>query len=334
MSEPGRTSGASEDWLENADGRDALELLADDYASRLRNGERPSFDEYIDRYPSLSSLIEELFPTLELIEMSKSSRGSSPSLPPGVEQMGEYRIIREIGRGGMGVVYLAVQESLDRRVALKVLFRQSLLDQRKLERFKREARAAGLLHHSNIVPVFGVGEHEGIPYFAMQYIDGVSLRVLLDGLRKAVSLGKVELGGRHWRFVARIGVQAAQALHHAHLHGILHRDVKPSNLLLDRDQVVWVADFGLAKLTDHDELTETGDIVGTIRYLAPECLERGGDARSDVYSLGLTLYELLILESPFPSSRPTALCARQGKGRSSGRGSSTRRYRWTSRRSF
>lgn len=298
------------------DSRDPIELLAEEFTGRIRRGESPEIDEYVLLHPEFAGSIRDLFPALEIMEQSRARRKRTPSADASqLDRLGDYRLIREIGRGGMGVVYLATQESLDRKVALKVLFRQSLGDENRRDRFEREARAAGLLHHTNIVPVFGFGEHEGIPFYAMQYIDGVSLRKFLDETRRLVAKGEKTLGNEHWRFTARLGAQTAEALHHAHLHGILHRDIKPSNLLLDRSGSIWVADFGLAKLEDQRDLTDTGDIVGTVRYLAPECLERGGDARSDVYSLGLTLYECLLLESAFGAASPRALLRMAAEGK-------------------
>jgi serine/threonine-protein kinase len=280
------------------------------------------------------------------------------------ERIGDYRILREIGRGGMGIVFEAEQESLGRHVALKLLPSQALLDPRHLERFRREARAAARLHHSNIVPVFGVGEGEGLHYYVMQYITGSGLHEVIDELRLSKSpsfasfkagaspaptrsLHEVarsrltrqsesgraattdvdasdrapandpsggtaaDIGGsgsslsasspRNFaREVARIGLQVAEALAYAHGQGVLHRDIKPANLLLDVQGTVWVADFGLAKDMGHGvDLTNEGDILGTLRYMAPERFRGQSDARGDLYALGLTLYELLTLRPAF-----------------------------------
>jgi WD40 repeat protein len=226
---------------------------------------------------------------------------------PALVQLGDFRIVREIGRGGMGIVYEAVQQSLGRRVALKVLSGGSQLDATQRQRFRHEAQAAARLHHTNIVPVFGVGEQDGIPYYAMQIVEGQGLdRVLAkeqkERASQPTSIGSSPSGtpdlASYWR-VARIGLQAAEALAHAHSQGVLHRDVKPSNLLLDEQGTVWMTDFGLAKAEGLEGLTETGDLVGTLRYLAPERFERQADGRSDVYALGLTLYELLTLRPAF-----------------------------------
>ena len=174
-------------------GPDLLNELAYEFAERFRHGERPSLTEYTDRYPELEAQIRDLFPALVVIEQFGSVAGP-PTGPHGrtatadgiaPRQLGEYRILREVARGGMGIVYEAVQESLGRHVALKVLPFQSLADANHLERFRREAQAAARLHHTNIVPVFGVGEHEGVHYFAMQFIQGQPLNSVLHELNAA-----------------------------------------------------------------------------------------------------------------------------------------------------
>ena len=203
-----------------------------------------------------------------------------------VESWGEFRIVREIGRGGMGVVCEAYQGSLNRHVALKFLPERG-----DLARFRREARAAGRLHHTNIVPVFGVGEHRGRHFYVMQFIAGRGLDAVLD--RAARHRRRTGLGFDD-REAARIGVQVAEALAYAHAQGVIHRDIKPSNLLLDDQETVWVTDFGLAHdASDTVTLTHTGDFLGTLRYVAPERLSGRGDERADIYGLGVTLYELV-----------------------------------------
>src|SRR6266576_3171687 len=166
-----------------------LNHLADEFAERYRRGERPSLSEYIDRHPQLADDIREFFPAMVEMEQVKEERQkvSEPTaagpLPP-LERLGDYRIIREIGHGGMGVVYEAEQVSLGRHVALKVLPKQLLLDARTKQRFEREAKAAAKLHHTNIVPVFGVGEHDGLPYYVMQFITGLALDEVLEELQR------------------------------------------------------------------------------------------------------------------------------------------------------
>jgi WD40 repeat protein/serine/threonine protein kinase len=389
-----------------------FEELAEEFAARFRRGERPSLQEYIDRSPELADEIRELFPALVEVERVKEDQPARPggaetaaALPP-LGQVGDYRVLREVGRGGMGVVYEAEQVSLGRRVALKVLPRQVAQDPKTLTRFRREARSAAQLHHTNIVPVFEVGKDGEVSYYAMQFIQGQGLDAVIDELRRlkerahpsgpprepelphlsipfgttaaapsrslpvsrmaqslltgrfapatpggtgeaevantngnataALSdpsdrhetsassasiptpasgsgppsssvlpggsqLSAVESGRRSfYRSVAQIGRQVAAGLSYAHARGIVHRDIKPSNLLLDTQGVVWITDFGLAKASD-DGLTQTGDILGTVRYMAPERFRGEGDGRADVYALGLTLYELLTLRPAFDS---------------------------------
>jgi WD40 repeat protein len=211
----------------------------------------------------------------------------SPGAPP--KSLGDYRILRELGRGGMGVVYEAEHLSLGRRVALKILPTGALSSPLQLRRFQREARTAAGLHHTNIVPVFGVGECDGLHYYVMQLIHGRSLDRVIEDVKSSNSPPSAA------KSVAQIGLQAAQALDYAGSHGILHRDIKPSNLLLDDHDTLWITDFGLAKAADDGNWTETGDLVGTLRYMAPETLQGRFDQRSDLFSLGLTLYELLAL---------------------------------------
>jgi eukaryotic-like serine/threonine-protein kinase len=359
--------------------RNPVEALAEEFVERFRRGERPALSEYTMRYPELADDIRDLFPALVMLEDVRPAPGFASSAGTDsevrsagrkLERLGDYRILREVGRGGMGIVYEAEQESLGRHVALKVLLTHALHDPRQLQRFQREARAAARLHHTNIVPVFGVGEHDGLHYYVMQFITGQGLdqvltelyrlrlgtaevteiasgvqsirppdsggtasavavaRSLLTGVfavpsedrdngaappqpMVAVSSSAVRLTGNtehaalsdsgrpYWQSVARIGIQVAEALGYAHGQGTLHRDIKPANLLLDTQGIVWITDFGLAKGHDSEDLTHTGDVVGTLRYLAPERFQGKGDARSDLYALGLTLYELLTLRPAF-----------------------------------
>jgi len=350
-----------------------VEALAEEFLERKRRGEWPTVADYVARYPHLADEIRDVFPVLGLVEDFKPGSEDAtgtfagaeiPGLEKRLERLGDYRVIREVGRGGMGVVYEAEQESLGRRVALKVLVAHRLSDPMLVARFAREAKAAARLHHTNIVPVFGVGEAEGVHYYVMQFIQGQGLNAVLNELKRmeaaqtgpdertegrggevAADVARSLLAGKfscvgpatadnplpssaassdlptsefgngavptgssslvlsgqsgYARSVARIGLQAAEGLAYAHEQGILHRDIKPSNLLLDAHGIVWIADFGLAKATTDDDLTHTGDIIGTIRYMAPERFRGHRDARSDVYGLGLTLYELLARRPAF-----------------------------------
>jgi serine/threonine protein kinase len=198
--------------------------------------------------------------------------------------LGDFRLIREIGRGGMGVVYEAHQLSLDRRVAVKLLSGSLALRPDSVARFKREALAAGKLRHPGIVEVYAVGSDGDTHWFAMELVEGGPLRPGPD--RRAA--------------VSRCALVAA-ALQHAHEHGVVHRDVKPSNVLYrERDGRVVLTDFGLACLEDQPQITATGALAGTPSYLAPEqLLGEAVDHRADVYALGATLYELLTGHPPF-----------------------------------
>ena len=321
------------------DERDPVDVLAEEFADRLRRGEHPSVGDYATANPDHAEQLRELLPAVAQMEFLKRFRRASGSgeqveLP---DRFGDFRIVRELGRGGMGIVFEALQESLGRLVAHKVLATHAQLDEVRRSRFVREAQAAARLHHTNIVPVFGVGEQEGMPYYVMQLIRGEGLHTiahrwrrerdqLADSAGSTVEFGRLETSPElpkptapesiepapgpaygNWAFIAEIGMQAADALHYAHKQGVLHRDVKPANLILDPAGRVWVADFGLAKLINTHALTATGDILGTLQYLAPECLTGDADARSDVYGLGATLYELLALRPPYAMESPARL---------------------------
>jgi serine/threonine protein kinase len=428
-----------ETFVDDEPVEDRLDELAAEFVERYRKGESPTIAEYANRYPDLAKEICDLFPTIAQMEGLKlqieqdqqpaSQRGMIAGHVP-LSQLGDFRIIREIGRGGMGVVYEAEQMSLGRQVAIKALPLLSVSQPELVKRFQREARTAARLHHTNIVPVFGVGEAEGFHYYVMQLIDGIGLDTFtgdntdtksdsiasqlmteLDGLNddsEAQNLGalvtnrasenrtaseenedsiptaqSIPVGPSesnesastlndllhdnstslsipsHARVrdepaaspteskppeqpaaspastddtvspvrttkqpriadsrsdvsskdsssgsgtkraklsvsqIVDIGIQAADGLHYAHAQGTLHRDIKPGNLMLDGNGVVWVTDFGLAKAMEGDDITHTENVVGTVRYMAPEQFRGNTDSRSDIYSLGITLYELV-----------------------------------------
>jgi serine/threonine protein kinase/WD40 repeat protein len=410
---------------DSSSGVNPFDALAEEFVARHRAGENPSVSEYAAKHPELAGDIRDLFPGLLLMEGMRPA-AEEPTRPvlavpakTTLQQLGEYRILREIGRGGMGVVYEAEQVSLGRHVALKVLPGHGLMNPTFLERFRREAKAAARLHHTNIVPVFGVGEAEGVHFYAMQFIQGQSLDQVLEDVRRlrkppltptplpqgergtkrtplprqergtnvaplprqekgtktaplprqerGTKTARLPLGERgrgegdgddgtgvvlqgiaaqglltgqfqvvgtelvegpdatpgtrppaapieprsstglsaggseaqYYRSVARVGLQVADALAYAHRQGVLHRDVKPSNLLLDQQGTVWITDFGLAKAEGADDLTGTGELVGTMRFMAPERFGGRSLPQSDIYSLGLTLYELLTLRPAF-----------------------------------
>ncbi len=400
------------------DGADLVARVVEEYFERARRGERPRLEEFVERYPEISDLLRTVIPGLQVAEQSPiASAGSASAL----ESIGDFNIRREIGRGGMGIVYEAEQVSLGRRVALKVLLHHAAASSKQRRRFQREARAAARLHHTNIVPVFGVGNEGDNDYYVMQLIPGSSLDEVLVELRhlrnesvrgqcvedasmartnsqgtsliaqslwhgkfgempssskdefvaakdpeqngEAVEAARVAMcqpalkhsgkkispgapasstahpstsplplsdshlsvngidsrsqGSRHTQYcesVARIGLQVASALHYAHDHSVLHRDIKPSNLILDGSGTVWVGDFGLAKVMDQQELTNTGDVLGTLRYMPPEAFQGQTDLRSDIYSLGITLYEMLVLRPAFDEADRHLLISQIAEG--------------------
>jgi serine/threonine protein kinase len=254
---------------------------------------------------------------------------SNSELP---SRFGEFEIGRVLGRGGMGVVYEAVQTSLGRRVALKVLGGGLSLTPQAVDRFRREAAAAARLHHTNIVPIYATGSEADIHYYVMELIDGPSLDCVLRKLREseagaaipeapgetiayggfgptigsnALSHSSFTSGSHYYDNVARLIAGVADALEHAHYHGVLHRDVKPANLLLSSDGRLSLNDFGLARVLEEPSMTATGEFLGTPAYMSPEQITGGRvpiDHRTDVYSLGATLYELLTYCPPFVGS--------------------------------
>jgi len=298
--------------------KDRLTNLLDRYLSQLEKGLPPPRESLLETNPDLAGPLQTYFESLdELYDMAAGFQRPEVDAPcedptPAGEdrRLGDFRLLREIGRGGMGVVYEAQQISLGRRVALKVLPFAAVLDSRQIARFKHEAQAAAQLNHPNIVSVFAVGVERGVHYYAMQLIDGQPLDRALEELReenpdptrpepchdnsshcgaerigdgsaasasasansthRSLLTSRAAGGSEYFRAVARLGVQAAAALHAAHESGIVHRDIKPSNLLLDGNGKLWVTDFGLARRQTDVSLTRTGDLVGTMRYMSPE----------------------------------------------------------------
>lgn len=322
--------------LESSGGDHALADVLDQYVQALERGAAPSLAELQAAHPELADVLPEYVEGVQAVHAALGSVGEAagPPLLPERKQLGDFRIVGELGRGGMGVVYEARQLSLNRRVALKVLPFAAVLDERQISRFRTEAQAAAGLHHPHIVPVFAVGQERGLHYYAMQLIEGQSVAQALAELRQketepapvaqgaetdaiAGAATTVSLRGsesvrsaEYFRTVAQLGVQAAEALHHAHQFGVIHRDVKPSNLLLDRQGKLWVTDFGLARIQSNASVTLSGDIVGTLRYMSPEQAQGRADlvdGRTDVYSLGATLYELATLRPAHPGEDPQSL---------------------------
>jgi WD40 repeat protein/serine/threonine protein kinase len=325
-----------------------------EYLAQAEAGGKPSRAEFVARYPDIAEPLDRCLAGLEFVQaaaphLSRPLDGVAPTDGDGAVTgtLGDFRILREVGRGGMGIVYEAEQISLGRRVALKVLPFAATMDPRHLQRFHNEAKAAACLHHTNIVPVHAVGSERGVHFYAMQFIDGQPLSQVIHQLRQEESkpadspaakgeaeaeaarttaypapaggptasattragggptplTGQGRRGREYYRKVAELGVQAAEALEHAHQVGIVHRDVKPGNLLIDGRGQVWVTDFGLAQVRQGEAgLTLTGEMLGTVRYMSPEqALAKRVviDHRTDVYSLGATLYELLTLRPVF-----------------------------------
>jgi serine/threonine protein kinase len=345
--------------------------LVEEITQNLQAGAVCDVDDYIARYPQYADRLRDWITVMtsmadlgHSLAVGPPSRGGPPSesgaarlAAPTPGLLGDFRILREIGRGGMGVVYEAEQISLGRRVALKVLPFAAMLDKQQLNRFKNEARAAGTLDHPNIVAIHSVGVDRGVHYYAMQLIEGQSLAQVIEQLRedqgtatralklsapspRRGGLGRGDETGTcfeptienpassidtavganqptlpaprstlpafssrdYYRAIARLGIQAAEALDHAHASGILHRDIKPANLLVDDTGKLWITDFGLARMEQDAGMTMTGDLLGTLRYMSPEqALAKRiiVDHRSDIYSLGITLYELLTLQPAF-----------------------------------
>jgi len=290
----------------------------DEFRDRRDRGEQPDVAEYAARFPQIAPELRRLLAALAALEAVDPGAGSEPP-----SALGDFRIRREIGRGGMAIVYEAEQLSLGRRVALKVLPFAAVMDARQLQRFKNEAQAAAHLHHGHIVPVHSVGCERGVHYYAMQYIEGMSVAQMIEELRagvgrdmpaesssaavRAVTQGRTTRSEPYCRAVAQLGIQAAEALDNAHQQGVVHREIKPANLLVDAEGHLWITDFGLASFTNQPGLTMTGDLVGTVRYMSPEqALAKRVpiDHRTDIYSLSVTLYELLTLETAFAGDNP------------------------------
>lgn len=340
------------------DGSSTVAILVEQITERLAERREDEIESLLARHPEHADRLRELLPAMRLLcnvgaadnaDGSPSGESHAPIEHAGT--LGDFRIICEIGRGGMGVVYEAEQISLSRRVALKVLPFAGVLDARQLQRFHNESRAAAGLHNEHIVPVYAVGSDRGVHFYAMQYIEGLTLAdvivrlrqqrdaqtLISDGSRNLFAAGANEdpqarlderaihadtpplahlttadggLSADYFRTIANWGVQIGKALDYAHSVGVIHRDVKPANLILDTEGKVWITDFGLAQMETDAGLTVSGGLVGTPRYMSPEqALGAKGvvDQRTDVYSLGTTLYELLTLVPAYSETDPRIL---------------------------
>ena len=333
--------------IQSADSGELLEQVVERFTEEVRAGNEPDVEQWVRDYPGLSGELSDLLSSVAMIEGLKNFSPTT-SLPQAhfadveiPDYLGEYKIVREIGRGGMGIVLEAVHETLGRRVAIKVMVPGAMTTSSHLERFHREAVSAASLHHTNIVSVFGAGEDQGFHFYVMEFVDGQSISQVLkrrvnENLETSEfrppassastadtetlesqtvelqnSPGSVDpattvLGPNRYKWVAETGVQIADALAYAHEKEILHRDIKPANLVLDGNDTVWLTDFGLAKSTqggiDQTAVTKTGDILGTPQYMAPESFTGNYDCRSETYCLGLTLYELATLKPAFANA--------------------------------
>lgn len=293
-----------------------LELAVLEWELRVEGGEQPSVEEYKRRFPQYADLAAVVY--REVASAADEPRLKSPTTTQPRQRLGDYRIVKELGRGGMGVVYHAWQDSLQRAVALKVLAGPVAADELHVRRFELEARAIARLHHRHIVAVYGAGEQDGARYIAMELVEGLSLSAVRHALAEESSApwtGLLPVAPGRYERLAQIGRDAARALHYAHEHQVLHRDVKPSNLLLDRNGDVRLTDFGMARLLEEDHsLTMRGEFLGTLRYAAPEALRGEFDRRSEVYSLGMTLFELVGWRPAFDASNPQTLSAKIAAG--------------------
>jgi len=352
---------------ENIRAREPLEVLVTRFSDAVRRGEQPSIEEFAQRYRDWAPQIRELFPLIQSLEHWKSDkeveclRRSVPEEFP-VRQLGKYRLIRELGRGGMGIVFEAVHVDSGKRFAVKLLPWRFAADMPHWEeRFQREATTIARLRHPNIVQVFSFGTHEGYCFYVMQLVEGVSLDWIIRRLRETSDVVYVEeirragrgnpavdpidqtsagmashsagptgeptpaivpkgvlressaMGERgglcreSWHEFANIGKQVALALAHAHDAGVLHNDIKPANLLLEASGHVVVTDFGIGRRVDDSAAGGGEHPIGTLRYMAPERLLGFSDARSDVYSLGATLYELVTQTPAFAAEEKREL---------------------------
>jgi len=356
-----------------------VEAALADYFDRLDRGASIELPEIIVAHPGCETgLLQFLNQERKLLAVTAASLSPTAHESQAGHTLGDFRLLRELGRGGMGVVYEAEQLSLGRRIALKVLPFAAMLDKQQLARFKNEARAAATLDHPNIVAIHSVGSEGDVHYYAMQLIEGQSLAQVIANMRRienpAPATAEKGLGNdllstdakqlttnyaesaslntpsvprpenpdphspdvlppfaldtyplaqqctlpefdsrEYFRTVGRLGIQAAEALDHAHQNGILHRDIKPANLLLDDAGKLWIADFGLARIEADAGMTMTGDVLGTLHYMSPEqALAKRVvvDHRSDIYSLGVTLYELITLQPAFSETDRSELLKR------------------------
>lgn len=315
--------------------QERLAEILEQYATSVERGDPISIEPLLRDYPELGVHVERMIADIDALcaipndhPSSSISAFTHKSFHQGTV-LGDFEILQEIGRGGMGVVYLAKQRSLQRRVALKMLPFAAVLDPNQIARFHTEAQAAASLHHPNIVPVYSVGNERGVHFYSMQYIDGQTMEAFLESLKRGGASEHVWMesaskeqnavrvdstpnaiqstrrtlkSANYVRQIVQKMADVAKALHYAHSRGIIHRDIKPSNLMVDRQGNFWLTDFGLARIQDGQSVTIDGDLVGTLRYMSPEQANGRShlvDHRADIYSLGVTLYEMLTLHHAF-----------------------------------
>ena len=301
------------DMITPSEREQRLERILADYLHAVAAGTPPDRAGLLEQYPDLAGELQSFFRNRDAIErMAEPIKQQVPEMetiasvgaPAGVgstiRYFGDYELLEEIARGGMGVVYKARQASLNRVVALKMILAGQLASPEEVSRFHAEAEAAGNLDHPNIVHIYEVGEHQGQHYFSMRLVAGSNLSAWTrrDG---------TQLGKEQQRKAAEVVAKVARAVHHAHQRGILHRDLKPGNILIDEQGQPHVTDFGLAKRVEGDSaLTRSGAIVGTPSYMAPEQArsEKVLTTGVDIYSLGAILYELLTGRPPFRAETP------------------------------
>ncbi|AMV19412.1 serine/threonine-protein kinase [Planctomyces sp. SH-PL14] len=333
---------------------DPLEPILERFTDELRRGRNPSVDMYCARHPDQSGELRELLPVIASMERWKQWRelpGPNSELElEQLEELGECDLIREVGRGGMGIVFEALERRIGRKVAVKVLLKKSFIEADWRERFQREARIVARLQHANIVPVYRYGEERGYCYYIMPLVDGISLSevigtLLREGGVEAHAIRRIHLvdtplaaptpsrpitgdtlppagsGARwlrknSWAAFVRILLQVTKGLRYAHGEGVLHRDIKPANILLDSQGTVRITDFGLALQADPVIAEQGVAPAGTLRFMAPELFvaEPVMDIRCDIYSLGMTLYELCTLRQCYDADNKSALIRQIQKG--------------------
>jgi serine/threonine protein kinase len=226
--------------------------------------------------------------------MTKETNEKDPAYLP--DYIGHYKVLQIVGMGGMGVIYKALQEPLNRIVALKVLPPQLSINDELSKRFEIEAKAISLLQHQNIVSIYEYGEDKGYRFFAMQFVDGENLSSRIQG-KKIMPASEI----------IDISKQICRGLRYAHSQNVIHRDIKPQNILIDKENVARLSDFGIAKIFSSSNITLTGVTVGTPEYMSPEQAEgENVDTKSDIYSMGIVIYEMLTKRPPFLANNPVA----------------------------